>query len=181
MSRLHGTACQRQCDCSATKLSRLNACEDRKIVRWCRTQAPSHNSPGVGYGRVNEAGVSTAVPNRSVVQYFAVEWTRDKVALRNVVAPAPQPEPANGLKSAKGDVNFFRSDSRCRRYVSALFNVTPRYVGSEQKGRALLWLNFSSRLASLLLRWKTANTAFVVLRFNFQVWAVFTHGCHILA
>jgi len=141
---------------------------NQKIVRWCRTQAPSHHSQGVVGGRLNEAGVSTAAPDRSVVQqYFAVEWTRAKVALRNVVAPAPQPEPANRLKSAKRDVNVLRSDSRCRWYVIALSNVTPRYVGSEQKGRvSLLWLTFSSRLVSLLLRWKTANTAFVVVSYK---------------
>ena len=68
------------------------------------------------------------------------------------------------------DVSFLRSDSRCRRYVSDLSNVTPRYLGSEQKGRvSLLKLTFSSRLASLL-RWKTADTVFVVLSFSFQVW-----------
>ena len=55
--------------------------------------------------------------------------------------------------------------------MSVLSNVSPRYVGSEQKGRvSLLWLTFRSLLASLLLRWKTANTAFVILSFNFQVW-----------
>ena len=74
-------------------------------------------------------------PDRSVVQNFAVEWTRAKVALHNVVAPAPQPDPANRLMSAKRDVNFLRSDSRYQLYVSALPNVPPRYVGSEQKGR----------------------------------------------
>ena len=55
--------------------------------------------------------------------------------------------------------------------MSDLSNVTPRYLGSEQKGRvSLLKLAFSSRLASLLLRWKTVDTVFVVLRFSFQVW-----------
>jgi len=50
-------------------------------------------------------------------------------------------------------------------------NVTPRYLGSEQKGRvSWLYLNLSSRLASLLLRWKAADTVFVVLSFSFQVW-----------
>jgi len=45
-----------------------------------------------------------------------------------------------------------------------LSNVTP-----EQKGRvSLLWMTVSSRLASLL-KWKTANTAFLVQSFNFQV------------
>jgi len=41
--------------------------------------------------------------------------------------------------------------------VSDLSNVTPRYLGSEQKGRVLL------------LRWKTADTVFVVLNFGVQV------------
>jgi len=55
--------------------------------------------------------------------------------------------------------------------VSDLSNVTPRYLGSEQKGRfLLLGLTFNSRLASLLLRWKAADTVFVVLSFRFQVW-----------
>jgi len=54
--------------------------------------------------------------------------------------------------------------------VSDLSNVTPRYLGSEQKGRVLLLkLTFLSRLASLLLRWKAADTVFVVLSFGIQV------------
>jgi len=85
-------------------------------------------------------------------QYSAVECTRARVAVRRV-APEPQPEPAGRLKSVTRDVSFLRSDSRCRRYVSDLSNVTPRYLVSEKKGRvALLKLTFSSRLASLLLR-----------------------------
>ena len=93
------------------------------------------------------------------------------MAVRNVVAPAPQPQPASRLRSATRDVSFLRSDSRCWRYVSDLSNITPRFLGSEQKGRvSLLKLTFSSRLASLLLRWKTADTVFVVLSFSFQVW-----------
>ena len=83
----------------------------------------------------------------------------NRVAICRVVVPAPQPEPASHLKSATRDVSFLRSDSRCRRYVSDLSNVTPRYLGSEQKGRVLLLkLTFSSRLACLLLRWKAADT-----------------------
>ena len=93
------------------------------------------------------------------------------MAVRNVVAPAPRPEPESHLKSGTRDVNFLQSDSRCRRYVSYLSHVTPRYLGSEQKGRAsLLWSTFSSRLASLLLRRKIADTIFVVLNFSCQVW-----------
>ena len=66
---------------------------------------------------------------------------------------------------------FLRSDSSCRRYVSDLSNVNPRYLGSEQKSTVLLfYFTFSSRLASLLLRWKAADIVFVVLSFSFQVW-----------
>jgi len=112
-----------------------------------------------------------ALRHQTGAQYSALEWTRARVAVRNIVAPAPQPEPASRLRSVKRDVSFLRSDSRCRRYVSDLSNVTPRYLGSEQKGRvSLLKLTFSSRLASLLLRRKTADTVFVVLSFSFQVW-----------
>ena len=79
-----------------------------------------------------------------------------KVANRNVVAAAPQPEQASRLKSATRDVNFLLRDKRCRRYMSDLSNVTPRYLGSEQKGRiSLLKLTYMSRLASLFLRWTT--------------------------
>jgi len=91
------------------------------------------------------------------------------VAVRNAVAPAPQPEGASCLRIATCNVSFFLSDSRCQRYVSDLSNVTPRYMGSDQKGRvSLLKLTFSSRLPSLLLRWKTADTIFVVLSFSFK-------------
>ena len=66
-------------------------------------------------------------------QYSAVDWTRVKVAVRNVVATAPQPEPARRLKFATRNVNFLLSDSRCKRYVSDQFKVAPRYLGSAQK------------------------------------------------
>jgi len=102
----------------------------------------------------------------SLAQYSAVEWTRARMAVRKVVAPAPQPEPASRLRSATRDVSFLRSASRCWRHVSDLSNVTPRYLGSEKKGRvSLLYLTLSSRLASLL-RWKAADNIFVVLSFS---------------
>jgi len=72
-------------------------------------------------------------------------------SVHRVVAPAPQPEPASRLRSVTREVSFLRSDSRCRRYMSDLSNVTPRYLGSEQKGRiSLLYLTLSSRLASFV-------------------------------
>jgi len=107
------------------KLSRVDACEDWKVVRWRRTQASSHNSEGVVDVWVDEVGMSHC-------------GTKTRVAIHRVVAPAPQPEPTSRLRSMTRDVSFLRSDSRCRRYMSDLFNVTPRNLGSEQKGRALL-------------------------------------------
>jgi len=94
-----------------------------------------------------------------------------KVHVRKVFAPAPQPELASRLKCATRDVNFLRSDSRCRRYVSDLSNVPLRYLGSEQKSRvSLLKLAFSSRSVSLFLRWETMTPFLKFLNFSFQVW-----------
>jgi len=78
----------------ATKLSRLDACEDWKVVCWCRTRTSNNNSQGVVDGGVNKAGASTAAPKRSTVGYSAVKCTRAKEAVRNVVTSAPQSEPA---------------------------------------------------------------------------------------
>ena len=112
-----------------------------------------------------------ALRHQTGAQYSADEWTRAKVAVCSVVAPAPQSELANHLMSATRDISFLRLDSRCRRYVSDLFNVSPNYLGSEQKSNlSLLWLNFSSCLASSLLSWKTADAVFVVLSFSFHIW-----------
>jgi len=111
-----------------------------------------------------------AMRHQTGAQYSAVECSRGRVAIRRILAPAPQPQPASS-GDATCDVSFLRSDSRYRRFVSDLSNVTPRYLGSEQKGRvSLLCLTSCSRLASLLLRCKAAITFFIVLSFSFQVW-----------
>jgi len=111
-----------------------------------------------------------ALRHQAGAQYSSVEWSRARVATRRVVAPAHHPQAASHLKSATRDVSFFRSDSRCRCYVSDLSNVTPRCLGSEKKDRvSLLKMTFSSRLASSLLRWKAAGTDFVMLSFSFQL------------
>ena len=56
-----------QCGFTATKLSRLDAWENWNVVHWCRMQAPSHNSQGVVDGGVDEAGMSTAAPDKRSV------------------------------------------------------------------------------------------------------------------
>jgi len=112
-----------------------------------------------------------ALRHQTGAQYSAVQCTRGRVAVRRIVAPEPQPEPTSPLRNATHDVSFLWSDSRCRRSASNLSNDPPRYLGSEQKGRiSLLKLSFISRLASLLLRRKAADTVFVELRFRFQIW-----------
>jgi len=62
-----------RCGSFATKLNRLDVCEDKKIVCWYRVQGSSHSSQSIVDGRVNEAVVKAAAP------------------VRNVVAPAAQP------------------------------------------------------------------------------------------
>ena len=84
-------------------------------------QASSHDPHGFVHGKVNEAGMSTTVPEGA--QYSAFEWTRARAAIRRVLAPAAQPEPASRVMSATHDVSFLRSDSRCRRYVTTCPNL----------------------------------------------------------
>ena len=47
-----------------------------------------------------------ALRHQARAQSSAVERTMVKVAVRNAVAQAPQPEPASRLKSARRVVNF---------------------------------------------------------------------------
>jgi len=78
-----------------------------------------------------------ALRHQPGAQYSVVGWTRAKVAVRNVVSTASR------LRSATRDVNFLRSDSRCRRHLSDLSNVTPRYsiwVRSRKAGFCCGWV-----------------------------------------
>jgi len=110
----------------ATKLRRLDACEEWKVVRWCRAQATSHKSQGDLMLMAGSIRRVWALRQQTGEQYSAVEGIRARVAIRRVVAPAPQPEPASRPRSATRDVSFLRNDARCRRYVSDLSNVAPR-------------------------------------------------------
>jgi len=109
------------------------------------------NCYGMGMGQIN---MSHGQPwrHQTGAQYSAVECTR---AIRRVVAPAPQLEPASRLRTTTRDVSFLRSDSKCPRYVSDLSNVTPspRYLGSEQKGRvSFLYLTFKLTFSFFVVR-----------------------------
>ena len=170
MSRLHRTAFWRQCGSTAMKLSMLDACEDKKVVCWFRTQVSSHSSQGVVDDKVNEAGVGKCGTRQErstlLLNGPGLMWL---FAMLLHQLPARASKPPQACNDAI--VKFLQSDLRSWWYVSVLSNITPRYVGSDQKSRvSLLCLTFISRLTSLLLRWKTANTAFVVPCFNFQVW-----------
>ena len=105
-------------------------------------------------------------------QYSAVLCSRARVAVHNVVVPAPQANSASFLKSPMHVVNFLYSASRYWQNVRSLSNFMLRYVGSAQYGRA----HPSTMIkifchASLLLRWKTTNTLLAVLSFNFYFWS----------
>ena len=147
MSSLHGTTCHGQCDSSATKLSRLDACENRK-VRWCRMQASSHNSQGVVDGSVNEAGINTAAPDSSAVLCCWMDQGSGGCSQRCCCStPVRTSKPPQGC------------NSRCQLFVkwlkvSAIRGCSAqRYsevCGLRKKGSvSLLWLTFNSRLASL--------------------------------
>ena len=111
--------------------------------------------------------MSTAAPDRS-----AVLCTRARVAIRRVVPPAPQPKPASRLKSVTRDVSILRSDSRCRRYVSDLSNVTLRCLCSEQKGS---FCSFWNRLVPGPNRYSFVVVFDFHLTFSFLVFKM--EGC----
>jgi len=78
------------------KLSRLDACEEWKVVRWCRTQASSRNSQGVVDGGVDESGMSTAAPDRSTLRLNAtvLVWLFAELLLQHPsLAPAGDSKP----------------------------------------------------------------------------------------
>ena len=81
-----------------------------------------------GFWRLSAMRRVWALRHQIGTQYSAVECTRAKVAIRRVVAPAHQREARTRHRCATRDVKILGSDSRCRRYVSDLSNVTPRYL-----------------------------------------------------
>ena len=159
--RLHGTPCQRQCGSSVTKLSRLEDCKGRM-------QTSSHSLQGLIDGKVNEVVVSTMAPSRSAVLFCWMDQGSGDCL--NVA-------PASCLKCATCDVSFCDVTqivgdtwATCPACYSDIF-------GHEAKGRVWHWSYFQlmfsflvEMVASVLLRWKSADTVFVVPSFNFQVW-----------
>jgi len=137
-----------RCQCSMTRRARNSVAPLRRSSAGWMPARMERMSAGVGRRdpvTIRKASLMAgsirrvcALRHQAGAQYSAVECTRAKVAVHNVVAPAPQTEPASRLKSAKRDVSFLQSDSRCGKYVSGLSNVTSRYLGSGHKGRISL-------------------------------------------
>jgi len=146
----------------------LDACEDWKVVRWCGTQASNHNLQGVVGGGVNETGMSTAAPNRSAVFCSRMDQGSGGCSQRCCSST-----PARASKPLQECDAWCQLLAKWLKVSAIRERPVQRYsevLGSEQKGRvSLLKLTFSSRLASLLLRWKADNAVFVVLSFSFQV------------
>jgi len=94
MSRFHGTAFYRRL---STGVGRKFVHRIGRLSTGVGRRYPAYSVQGVVDGRVLEAGVSTASRDRSTVGYTAAEWTRTKMALCNVVAPAPHPA-ASGMR-----------------------------------------------------------------------------------
>jgi len=64
-------------------------------------------------GRLKEVNLGVwTLRHQTGTQYSGGEWTRAKVAIRKVFAPAPQLQSANRNKRATRDVSFLRSDLR---------------------------------------------------------------------
>jgi len=93
-----------------------------------------------------------ALRHQAGALFSAVEWTRVRVAVRNVIASGPHPEPAIRLKSATRDVIFLPVTEGEGDTWESCSKSLWWYLGSEQKGRvSLLWLSYSSRLNCLVV------------------------------
>ena len=112
-----------------------------------------------------------ALRHQTGAQYFAVEYTRARVAVRRTETLAPQVVPASHLISETLVLIFLRSDFKCRLYVRYLSSVILRYLGVLENGSGLPFNSTeSSSFASLLVRWNTDDTVFVSLSFNLHFW-----------
>ena len=67
---------------------------------------------------------------------------------------------------------FLRSATRWWQNTSDLSSFTPRYIGSNRLKQVYWVVNFQLRLASCLLKWKTAATIFEWLSFFLQTWSL---------
>jgi len=93
---------------SVAPLRRTSSCEmpariasgmPARIVRWCRTQASSHNSQGAVEGKANEAGVRTAAPDRCAILCRWMEpWLRWIFAALFLQQSSPRQQAASRVR-----------------------------------------------------------------------------------
>ena len=58
----------------------MDACEDRQVLHWCRTQASSDNTQSIIENAVNEASMHTTTPNRCAVLSCKVDQGKSRDA-----------------------------------------------------------------------------------------------------
>ena len=127
---------------------------------WCGTQASSHSSQGV----VRKVPLMTksitqvwAPGQQALAQCSAIEWTKAEVAVRNVVAPTPHPEPTSRLKGA--DVRWCvetKRPIRSNSFTNGRFAIT---FANEVGSYAVLY-----EAVTKLLQWTTWQVSDRVLR-----------------
>ena len=69
-----------ECRYKLAELSWLNACEDRKILRWCGTQASNDNAQSIIENAVNEARVRITTLNWCTVLSGGVDQGKSRDA-----------------------------------------------------------------------------------------------------
>jgi len=100
------------------KLSRLDACKDRKVVHWCRMQASSHDSQGIVDGVINKASMSTAAPNRSAV--FCRQFAGSLLVNCHFMFENTRPELVKNLMQIMHYLNFCVQVVVLVAYISSL-------------------------------------------------------------
>jgi len=106
-------------------------------------------------------------------EYSAVKCNSAGVTVRRVVAPAPQPGYSRSQQAASGVRRVMSASCEVTQVSAIRERPVQRYSevsGLKAEGQGFVVVfDLSSRLSSLLLRWKAADTVFVVLSFSFQV------------
>jgi len=114
--------------------------------------------------------------------YFAVEWTRTKVVVRNVVAPAPGGEASKPPQEC---------DAQCQLFAKWLevpeIRESPNQCYSEvfefgAKGQSfVVTIDFQLTFSFLVVEVEDCRQCFAVLSFKLPGLEAFTCGCHVFA
>jgi len=158
--------------------SRLDACQERKVVHWCRTLESSHYSHCVVDGRVDEAGRNTAGPYRSAV--FCCWMDQGKGGYSQSCCFST---PARASKQERDAWSqLLRGDSRCRRIRERPVQRDSEIFGFGAKGKEFVvvvdcQLTFGFLVAELeICRHRLCSAELQLPSLE-----VFTYRCHVLA